>query len=252
MYHVLAGVVAPVMCDLNAELLSLVTLLPVVEPSLAWWVVMVVLLSVAVQARPGRHWRRLAAVTLVVAEISRADTDGGVIVTSPVVAVLESLVTAWPAVLDVEVVVPATPELVTLFVIVHPDTQSLVITADLLIVKAGHRLILLDPIVTLVTPLGCGGREGHWGGPGGVIQAVVEPVVAVVSVITKTSRGILVAGPLDAVLTYNAAVLAVHPVVPGGIPTSFHLERQLCVIGVQRKTERQVILLTVNLLEVGD
>ena len=246
----LAGVVVPVVSDLDTEVLSLVALLPVVEPPLRRVVVVAVLLPVAVEAGARRDRRSLTAVGLVIAEVTRADADRGVVVTGPVVTVTEPHITARTTVLDIEVVVPTTPVLVLLLLIGHPHTQGLLVTTDLLVVQAGDRLVLLDAVVAHVTPLGCGGRERHGSGPDGVIQTVIEPVVTVVSVVTETGRGVLIAGPLDTVLTDDAAVLAVHPVLPVRVPASLHLQRLLAVVGMQREAEREVVVLAVHLLEV--
>ena len=51
-------------------------------------------------------------------------------------------------------------------------------------------------------------------------------------------------------LTDDAAVLAVHPVLPVRVPASLHLQRLLAVVGMQREAEREVVVLAVHLLEV--
>ena len=185
----------------------------------------------------------------------KADTDGGVVVTSPVVAVLESLVTAWPAVLDVEVVVPAAPELVIISQVGHPDTEALPLPAELLVLKAGGGLVLLQPVVTLVAVLGRGGRHWHRGGEVGVVLTVVQPVVAVVVVVAHTGCGVLVASALYAVLTDDTAVLAVQAVLPLWVPAGFHLQGFQGVVGVEREAEshvyRTVFLGEVSNVDIG-
>ena len=249
---VLCAVVVPVVRDLNAELLPLVALLPVPLPALLRRVVVVVVvLVVAVQAGPGGDGRGLAGELLAVAEVVSADTDHGVVVTPPVMAVGEALVAARLAVLNTEVVVPAAPVLVVILLIRHPHTEALPLPAKLLVLQTGGGLVLLQPVVTLVAVLGRGGRYRHGRGEVSVVLTVVQPVVAVVVVVTHAGCRVVVAGSLYAVLPNDAAVLAVQAVFPLRVPAGFHLKRFGRVVGVKREAESEVVR-AIFLVEVSN
>ena len=171
--------------------------------------------------------------------------------TPAVVAVSEANITARPAVLNTEVVVPAAPVLVVVSLVRHPDTEALALPALLLVLQTRLRLVLLQPVVTHVAVLGWGGRQRHRSGEVSVVLAVVQPVVAVVVVVTHAGSRVLVASALYAVLPYDAAVLAVETVLPLRVPAGFHLKRFSRVVGVEREAESEV-LGTVFLGEVSD
>ena len=230
-----------VVSDLNAELLPLVALLPVPLPPLPGRVVMVIFLMVAVETGPGGDGRGLAGELLVITEVVSADTDGGVVVTPPVVAVGEANIAPGPAVLNVEVVVPTASVLVVIRLVGHPDTQALTFPAHLLVIKARHRLVLLEAVVTFVTILGWSRRYWHRGGEVSIVLTVIQPVIAVVVVVTQAGCRVLEASSLYAVLANDAAVLAVEAVLPLRVPAGFHLQRLHRVIGVEGEAESKVL-----------
>ena len=108
-----------------------------------------IVMTVAVETGPGGDGWSLAGVVFIIAHVVLTHTDGGVILTLTLVAVLEPHVAPGLGVLDVEVVVPAAPVLVVLLLADHPHTQDLVVPAHLLVLHAGG-VVILEPVVALV------------------------------------------------------------------------------------------------------
>ena len=150
-----------------------------------------------------------------------------------------------------KVVVPAAPELVLVGLVGDPDTETLPAPTLLHVLQAGHRLVLLQAVVTLVAVLGRGRRHRHRRGEMSVVLTVVQPVVAVVVVVTEAGCRVLEASSLYAVLTDDTAVLAVEAVLPLGVPAGFHLQRLHRVVGVERETESHLVR-TIFLGEVSN
>ena len=137
------------------------------------------------------------------------------------------LVAAGSGILHVEVIIPAAPHLPAL-VCCDLHTEILVIAAYLGVVQT-QRVVLLDAVVAGVVGGGGGGRHRHRRGVGAVVAR--QPVVAFVPV-TETHRGVVIARPVQAVLTHQAAILAVLPVVPQRVPAPLPLQGPALVVGV--------------------